>query len=130
VVVRLWRADGDEARQLKWFTYAVTLGAVAMALGLVVFHSPTLGVLAAPVVPLAAGLAIVKYRLYDIDAVINKTLVVGGMAGMITAAYAALVVVSGVWSESMPAPRRCFPVGDGCCGRGLRPRPPPGSARS
>lgn len=92
VVVRLRRAQGDEARQLTWFAYAVCIGAVAMALGLMVFQSPTLGVLVVPVVPIAAGVAIVKYRLYDIDVVISKTLMVGAMAGLITAAYVALVV--------------------------------------
>lgn len=92
VVVRLRRAVGDEARQLKWFGYAVAVGAGAMALGFIVFRSPTLGVLAVPVVPIAAGVAIVKYRLYDIDVVISKTLVVGAMAGIITATYIALVV--------------------------------------
>ena len=92
VVVRLRRARGDKARQLKWFVYAVSMSAVAMVLGLVVFGSAALGVLAVPVVPIAAGVAILKYRLYDIDVVINKTLVVGAMAGIITASYVAIVV--------------------------------------
>lgn len=92
VVVRLRRAEGDEARQLKWFAYAVAMGAVAMALGFAVFGSPTLGVLAVPVVPIAAGVAIVKFRLYDIDVVISKTLVVSAMVGIIAAAYGVLVV--------------------------------------
>lgn len=92
VVTRLRRATGDEARQLKWFVYAVGMGAVAMAVGFVLFDSPTLGVLAVPIVPIAAGAAIVQYRLYDIDLVINKTLVLGIMAGVITAGYAGVVV--------------------------------------
>ncbi len=92
VVTRLRRAGGDEARQLRWFVYAVAMGALAMAAGLAVFRSPALGVLAVPVVPLAAGVAIAKYRLYDIDPVINKTLVVGAMAGIITTGYVAVVV--------------------------------------
>lgn len=92
VVVRLRRAQGDETRQLRWFVYAVAIGASAMILGLIVMGSPTLGVLTAPIVPIAAGVAIVKYRLYDIDVVINKTLVVGTMAAIITAVYVAVVV--------------------------------------
>jgi len=87
VVVRLKHARGDEARQLTWFVYAVVMGAAAMVFGLLVFDSPTLGVLAVPIVPVVAGVAIVKYRLYDIDLVISKTLVVGAMAGIITVAY-------------------------------------------
>lgn len=92
VVVRMRRAVGDEARQLRWFAYAVAMGASAMVAGLLAFGSPTLGVLAVPVVPLAAGVAIVKYRLYDIDAVIDRTLVTGTMAGIITAGYVVVVV--------------------------------------
>ncbi len=92
VVVRLRRARGDEARQLRWFAYAVTMGAAAMAVGLLVFGSPLLGVLAVPAIALAAGVAIVKYRLYDIDLVISKTLVVGTMAAIITAGYVVVVV--------------------------------------
>ena len=95
VVVRLRSGRGDEARQLRWFVYAVAMGALAMVLGFVLFGSAALGVLAVPVVPIAAGMAIVKYRLYDIDLVINKTLVVGSMAGIITAGYVAVVVGAG-----------------------------------
>ena len=95
VVVRLRRARGDEARQLKWFVYGVAMAAVAMIAGLVAFGSPALGVLAAPIMPVAAGAAILKYRLYDIDLVINKTLVVGMMAAIVTAGYVAVVVGSG-----------------------------------
>ena len=71
------------------------MGAVAMALGVVAFHTAIVGVLAVPVVALAAGLAIVKYRLYDIDPVINKTLVVGTMATLVTVGYIGVVVVIG-----------------------------------
>ena len=92
VIVRLRHAHGDEARQLRWFAYAVATAAVAMVVGFVAFESAALGVLVVPIVPLAAGVAIVKYRLYDIDPVINKTLVVGAMAGIITAGYVAVVV--------------------------------------
>lgn len=95
VVIRLRRARGDEAQQLKWFVYAVAMGAVAMVSSLVFLGSPALGVLVVPLVPFAAGVAIVKYRLYDIDLVINKTLVVGAMATLITATYVAVVVGAG-----------------------------------
>jgi signal transduction histidine kinase len=92
VIVRLRHARGDEARQLRWFAYAVAAAAAVMVVGFVAFGSAALGVLVVPIVPVAAGVAIVKYRLYDIDPVINKTLVVGGMAGIITAGYVAVVV--------------------------------------
>ena len=110
VIVRLRRAEGDEARQLRWFVYAVAMGAATMAVGLVAFGSAIPGVLAVPVVALAAGVAIVKYRLYDIDPVINKTLVVGGMAAIITTGYVAVVVGFGrlVGVEPGPNPLLAF----------------------
>ncbi|HEX2274396.1 MAG TPA: histidine kinase [Acidimicrobiales bacterium] len=104
VVVRLRQARGDEARQLKWFVYAVAMGAVAMALSLIVFRSPVLGVLAVPIVPVVAGAAIVKYRLYDIDPVINKTLVAAAMAGIVTAGYVVVVVVVGGFVGASASP--------------------------
>ncbi|MGW4947983.1 sensor histidine kinase [Actinoplanes sp. NPDC004185] len=91
VVVRLRRARGDEARQLRWFAYAVTVSAAVMVLGLVVWHSPVPGTLTMPVVAVAAGAAILKYRLYDIDPVINKSLVFGAMATLVTLGYVAVV---------------------------------------
>ncbi len=91
VVVRLRRAVGDEAQQLKWFVYVVAVGALTMVLSILV-GTPVIGLVAVPAVPVVAGVAIVKYRLYDIDLVINKTLVVGSMAGLITATYVAMVV--------------------------------------
>jgi signal transduction histidine kinase len=91
VVVRLRRARGDEARQLRWFAYAVTVSAAVMVLGLAAWGSPLPGVLTMPVVAVAAGAAILKYRLYDIDPVINKSLVFGAMAAIVTLGYAAVV---------------------------------------
>ncbi|MFF4835379.1 sensor histidine kinase [Streptomyces sp. NPDC001315] len=91
-VVRLRRACGDEARQLRWFAYAVVMGAVAMGVGLVVFRTPALGVLAVPLVAIAAAVAIVKYRLYDIDLLINKTVVYGALAVIVTTVYVVVVV--------------------------------------
>lgn len=91
LVARLRHAEGDEVRQLRWFVYAVAVSAVAVLASALALGSPTPGLLTVPVVALAAGLAIVKYRLYDIDLIINKTLVVGGMVALITAGYVAVV---------------------------------------
>ncbi len=104
VVVRMRRAEGDEARQLRWFAYAVAIGAAAMAMGWIFFGSAAPGVLAVPVVAVAAGVAIVKYRLYDIDLVINKTLVIGAMAAIITAGYVAVVIGFGRLVGLEPGP--------------------------
>jgi signal transduction histidine kinase len=92
VVVRVWRARGDEARQLRWFLYAATVSAVVMVLGLAVWGSPVPGTLTVPLLAVAAGAAILRYRLYDIDPVINKSLVLGAMAALVTVGYAVVVI--------------------------------------
>ena len=92
VLVRIRRARGDEVRQMRWLVYAVVMDVLLLAAGLVVLGSPAPGLLALPLIPVAAAFAILKYRLYDIDPVINKTIVVGAMLLLITTAYVAIVV--------------------------------------
>jgi len=97
LIVRMRRSRGDERQQLKWFAYAGVVGpllilvptfanATNATLGGVVW---TLGPL---IVVLAVGVAILKYRLYDIDVVINKTVVYASLAAFITAVYVGIVV--------------------------------------
>ena len=90
LVVRTRRARGDEVRQLRWLVYAVVMAAVLLVAGLLLLDSPLPGLLALPLIPVAAGFAILKFRHYDIDPVINKTLVVGVMLLLITAGYVAI----------------------------------------
>ena len=59
---------------MRWLVYAVVRHR-APAGRVVLLGSPVPGLLALPLVPVAAGAAILKYRLYDIDPVINKTIV-------------------------------------------------------
>ena len=92
VVVRIRRARHDEARQMRWLVYAVVVDMVLLAGGLLVVGTPALGLLALPLIPVAAGIAILKHHLYDIDPVIDKTLVVGVMVLVITAGYVAIVL--------------------------------------
>jgi hypothetical protein len=79
LVVRLRRATGIERQQLKWFVYAVALFALVSPLSLLIFGDGTLIVVILPLVPAAAGIAILKYRLFDIDLIINRTLVYGSV---------------------------------------------------
>jgi hypothetical protein len=93
-VVRFVRSSGIERLQLKWFVYATSLSlsffAVAGTLG-----SGTLSGVAwvlsqvfLGLIPLAVGIAIFRYRLYDIDVLINRTLVYGATTATLLAAYA------------------------------------------
>ncbi len=92
VLARIHGARGDEARQMRWLAYAVVVDITLLTGGVVVADSPVPGLLALPLVPVAAGIAILKYRLYDIDPVINKTIVIGAMVLVITASYVAVVL--------------------------------------
>lgn len=92
VITRLRRAGNDEARQLRWFGFAVAVSLLLLLVGEFAWGTPLPGLLTLPLVPLAAGVAIVRYRLYDIDPVINKTLVGGAMVLLIFVGYLGVVV--------------------------------------
>ena len=98
LILRYRRSQGVERQQLKWFAFA---GAIVAALFLLsslwdrVLPDPLRSFsYAVPfiVVPVAIGIAILRYRLYDIDVVINKTVVYGALAAFITAVYVGIVV--------------------------------------
>lgn len=93
VFVRLRSARGEERQQLKWFAYAaaVLLGAIFFVPGLVWFApewlSFPLGVVAVSAIPVAVGIAVLKYHLYDIDRIINRTLVYGLLSAVLVGVY-------------------------------------------
>jgi len=81
---------------MKWFVYAGTIFVLLLPANTVLSSGrPVLEALAfltVPLLPVAIGIAVLKYRLYDIDLVINKTVVYGALAAFITAVYVAIVV--------------------------------------
>jgi hypothetical protein len=96
LVVRFRRSRGDERLQLKWFTYACALLPLVVlsdllpdALGNLLFA----GVVS--FLPVAAGVAVLRYRLYEIDRLINRTLVYGLVTILLAGVYAGLVLVLG-----------------------------------
>ncbi|MBJ7593412.1 MAG: hypothetical protein JF886_00885, partial [Candidatus Dormibacteraeota bacterium] len=101
-VVRLRRSRGDVRQQLKWIAYAVAVSGIGVVLTSVasIFDPrlPTwisglvLGVGFGVALPIATGVAVFKYRLYDIDIVISRTLVYGALAVFITAVYVGIAV--------------------------------------
>ena len=107
VVLRFRRAQDEERQQLKWFAYAagwllftlaVTfVGIFVLPQGL---ESPVLEtivtvswVVGLSGIPLAVGVAILKYRLYDIDLIINRTLVYVPLTAILAGLYAAGLAV-------------------------------------
>jgi signal transduction histidine kinase len=105
LIVRFRRARGEERQQIKWLML-VALAALILFLFLGLFglsaepgdHGVDDTIWAILVVvllvgiPIATALAIFRYRLYDVDVVISKTIVYTGLALFITAAYIAIVV--------------------------------------
>jgi hypothetical protein len=79
LLVRFWRSGGDEREQYKWLAFAGCFLVATLPLALVTsFESGIAGTmvfLALIALPVAVGIAVLKYRLYEIDVLINRTLV-------------------------------------------------------
>src|SRR5215204_3465683 len=119
LILRLHRAWGDERQQLKWFLYATLPASVSFSFILVIFsrlYFPVLTFLDpflpfqefftyintyyVPVftllfVPVFTYIGILRYRLYDIDVVINRTLVYGALSACVVGIYVLAVVALG-----------------------------------
>lgn len=96
VVVRYRRSSGVERAQMKWFAAAGAIAAVGVAIGVFALPQPSVAfALLTPLIPVAAGIAILRYRLYDIDFVLSKTLVIALLAAFITVVYVLVVAAIG-----------------------------------
>jgi hypothetical protein len=93
LVLRFRRSRGVERQQLKWFTYAGALVLLAPLSNSLVGNVSYVLVLALPV---AVGVAVLRYRLYDIDRLINRTLVYGLLTALLAGVYAVVVLVLGL----------------------------------
>jgi uncharacterized membrane protein YhdT len=98
VFMRLRRAVGVERQQIKWFAYAAAANISASTLAYVipgVIDTPlwfervgfVLNIVFIPAIPIAIGIAILRYRLYDIDIIINRTLVYGSLTVSLALVY-------------------------------------------
>ncbi|HEU0337091.1 MAG TPA: hypothetical protein VFR43_11085, partial [Gaiellaceae bacterium] len=106
VIVRFRRSRGDERQQMKWLAFAAALLIAAFVGGVVVAsavgHPDLAGGLmgvALAVVPVAIGVAVLRYRLYEVDRIVSRTLVYGSLTVILGAAYAGLVL-AGQWAFS------------------------------
>jgi hypothetical protein len=102
-VVRLWRARGAERQQIKWFAFAVAIWAFAWAGASLVDisrgdralrASPAIAVLGLTLIFGSIAIGILRYRLLDIDVVINRTLVYATVTAVLAGAFAALSVLT------------------------------------
>ena len=102
-LVRLRRARGVERQQIKWFAYAAVAGASGAILTYtipVAIDAPWLErvgfvpfVVGVVSVPVSMGIAILRYRLYEIDLLINRTLVYGSLTAILATLYFIGIVV-------------------------------------
>jgi len=104
LVVRFRRSGGIERQQLKWFTYAAALAPLPFVVYEVVprIFELLLAVIL-PLVPISVGIAILRYRLYEIDRIINRTMVYGLLTAILGLAYVAgslvFVLVAGAGTD-------------------------------
>lgn len=94
LVVRYRRGGEQERQQLKWLLVGVVLllAALLMSFFVPALQNAPLIPFAAATLPVAIGIGVLRYRLYDIDLIINKALVYGGLAAVITAVYLLVVI--------------------------------------
>ncbi len=119
VVVRLRRSRGRERLQVKWVAYTAALTALSFASSFLVGLLPSgqtaadvfflVGVVGFTGIPIAAGIAILRYRLYDIDVIINRTLVYAALTALLAAGYfATIMALQGIGSLVYQVPFRAL----------------------
>ncbi len=95
--LRMSRSSGEERQQLKWVAYAVAVLTVGIVISSISEAAGESLLSRIPVligfltVPIAIGVAILKYRLYDIDLVVNRTLVYGALTACVVGLYVLVV---------------------------------------
>jgi len=99
LVLRYRRSIGEEREQIKWIAFAASVVGLLFLIGIVIMliyagEPPSwvklldaLTVLSYAGVPIAVGFAVLKYRLYDIDVIINRTLVYGSLTAILAVVY-------------------------------------------
>jgi peptidoglycan/LPS O-acetylase OafA/YrhL len=98
LVVRFRRARGTERQQLRWVALAAVLASLAILVvlaGMVVGNAAVLiwaAGISFAVLPLAIGAAVARYRLYDLDRIISRTLAYGLLTVLLGGGYAAVVL--------------------------------------
>jgi uncharacterized membrane protein HdeD (DUF308 family) len=95
MIVRFGRAGAEQRLQLKWFLYASAVAGTVVFVASWLSNNPLLEFeVAFPLIPVAVGIAILKYRLYDIDRIISRTLGYAIVTGLLVGLYAGLVLLA------------------------------------
>ena len=97
VIVRFRHSRGDERQQMKWMTVAVTFIAVAATVPQLVglsFGQDILFAVGIAQFPIVVGIAILRYRLYEIDRLISRTISYAILTGLLVGAFIGVVVLT------------------------------------
>ncbi len=109
LLLRLVQAQGDERQQIKWLVFPAMVYWISLPFGFLSEYEPSgiflvLGValtlLSVPGIVIAVAFSIFKYRLYDIDLIINRTLVYGALTVCVVGVYALVVGGMGMLFQS------------------------------
>jgi len=102
LIVRVRRTRGTERQQLRWFAAALAFVVLGVGTGYIVGSlvpgTSASGlawipaILAFASVPVAVGIAVLRYRLYDIDRIISRTLAYGSMTAILAVVFAGIIV--------------------------------------
>jgi hypothetical protein len=95
MIVRFRRSGTEQRLQLKWILYATAVAAVVVFVASDFSNNPLPAFeIVFPLIPAAVGVAILKYRLYDIDRIISRTLAYAIVTGLLIGLYAGLVLLA------------------------------------
>jgi hypothetical protein len=100
LLLRFRQSVGVERQQLKWFLFVASIAAMFLALSLVLVTGPIsdaawiLGLFTMAFLPIAIGIAVLRYRLYEIDRIVSRAVGYGLVTGTIAFLFIGLVLVS------------------------------------
>ena len=96
LAIRFRRSTGVERQQLKWFTYAAIVDVLLLVVWTIIPLNPLAGALSSLLLaflPMAIAIAILRYRLYDIDRVVSRTIGYAIITGILGATFVGIVLL-------------------------------------
>lgn len=100
VLIRFRRSTGVERQQIKWFLFVAAIATIAFAVSILSPAGPVsdtawiVGLVTVAALPIAIGLAILRYGLYEIDRIVNRALVYGVVTAVLAGVFAAATTLA------------------------------------
>jgi hypothetical protein len=97
ILLRLRRSVGVERQQIRWFAWALAIAAVLLITDSAVFQvvGGPLSIVAVTIIPASLAIAILRYRLYDLDRLVSRTIAYGLVTGTLVVTYGGLILLLG-----------------------------------